>query len=96
MSDFCAGQEVLWKFTPEQAPHFGGLWEAAVKNLRKHMRRIVGEVKLTYEELSTILAQIEVCLNSCPLTPFPDAPDTTEVLTPGHFLIGQPLMALPD
>ena len=79
VSDFCAGQGVLWKFTPEQAPHFGGLWEAAVKSLKKHMRRIVGEVKLTYEELSTILTQIEACLNSHPLTPLPHTSDTTEV-----------------
>ena len=96
ISNFCASEGVQWKFTPEQAPHFGGLWEAAVKSLKKHMRRVVGEVKLTYEELSTILAQIEACLNSRPLTPLPDAADAIEVLTPGHFLIGRPLMALPD
>ena len=96
VSDFCVGQRVQWKFTPEQAPHFGRLWEAAVKRLKKCMRQIMGEVKLTYEELSTILAQMEACLNSCPLTALPGPSDTTEVLTPGHFLIGRPLMALPD
>ena len=41
--------------------------------------------------------EIEACLNSRPLTPIntPDD-DSVEVLTPGHFLIGQPLCALPD
>ena len=29
--DFCTAQNIRWKFTPEHAPHFGGLWEAAVK-----------------------------------------------------------------
>lgn len=51
----------------------------------------------TYEELTTILAQVEACLNSQPLVPLSSADkDGVEVLTPGHFLIGQPLSALPD
>ena len=77
-------------------PHFGGLWEASVKSFKQHLRRVVGEVKLTYEELATTLAQIEACLNSRPLTPMPEDSEGLEVLTPGHFLIGKPLTALPD
>ena len=49
-----------------------------------------------FEELSTLLTQIEACLNSRPLVPFPGDDDGIEALTPGHFLIGQPLQALPD
>ena len=57
----------------------------------------MGSVRFTYEELTTVLAQVEACLNSRPLAPMwllDD--DAIEVLTPGHFLIGQPLCALPD
>ena len=67
-----------------------------MKSFKAHLKRIVGEVKLTYEELATTLAQIEACLNSRPLTPLPESSDALEVLTPGHFLIGKPLTALPD
>ena len=43
------------------------------------------------------MAQIEVCLNSRPLPPLTSADDEgIEVLTPGHFLIGWPIEALPD
>ena len=63
---------------PEHAPHFGGLWEAAVKSFKLHLRRVVGEARLTYEELTTILAQIEACLNSRPLTPLPEPSDSLE------------------
>ena len=96
VEDFCSSQNISWKFTPEHAPHFGGLWEAAVKSFKTHIRKILGEVKLNFEELSTVLTQVEACLNSRPLTPIPDSSDALEVLTPGHFLIGRPLTALPD
>ena len=97
VSDFCAMQGIKWEFIPERAPHFGGLWEATVKSFKRHFSRVVGEVKLTFEEATTVLAQIEACLNSRPLTPLPSAEDKgIEVLTPGHFLIGRPIEALPD
>ena len=50
---------------------------------------------MSFEELTTILTQIEACLNSWPLTPIPSEDDGIEVLTPGHFLIGQSLEAIP-
>lgn len=97
ISNFCSSQNIVWKFIPERAPHFGGLWEAAVKSFKKHLSRVVGEVKLTFEELTTVLAQIEACLNSRPLTALPCVEDSeVAALTPGHFLIGRPLEALPD
>ena len=65
---------------------FGGLWDAAVKSMKLHFRRVIGE---TYEELITVLSQIESCLNSRPLTPLPrpnkEDSDGIEALTPGHF-----------
>jgi hypothetical protein len=96
VTDFCTSQGIVWDFIPERAPHFGGLWEAAVKSLKKHLARIVGNAKLNFEELSTVLCQIEACLNSRPLVPLPNDEDGIEALTPGHFLIGRPLEAIPN
>ena len=96
ISDFCAVQNITWRFIPERTPHFGGLWEAVVKSMKTHLKRVVGETKLTFEEFSTVLCQVEACLNSRPLAPLPCDGDTIEPLTPGHFLIGRPLEALPD
>ena len=96
LSDFCADEGICWRFVPEHAPHFGGLWEAAVKSFKHHFRRIVGDVRLTFEELTTTLAQIEACLNSRPLVPLPAPEEGMEVLTAGHFLVGRPLTSLPD
>ena len=64
--------------------------------MKAHLRRVLGSVRLTYEELSTVLVQVEACLNSCPLVPLPADDDGIGALTPGHFLVGRPLEALPD
>lgn len=48
------------------------------------------------EELNTLLCQIEACVNSRPITPLNNDPSEPEALTPGHFLIGGPLLLLPE
>ncbi|KMQ88162.1 hypothetical protein RF55_12394 [Lasius niger] len=91
-----ATQGIKWHFNPPAAPHFGGLWEAAVKSTKPHLRRVIGEATLTFEEMSTFLAQVEACLNSRPLHALSDDPDDISALTPGHLLIGAPLLAVPE
>ncbi|XP_071580189.1 uncharacterized protein [Temnothorax nylanderi] len=87
---------IRWHFNPPAAPHFGGLWEAAVKSTKFHLRRVIGETTLTFEEMATFLAQVEACLYSRPLQALSDDPDDVTALTPGHFLIGAPLLAAPE
>lgn len=86
---------VKWSFIPPYAPHFGGLWEAAVKSFKYHFLRVVGSTTLTFEEMSTLAAQIESCLNSRPLCAISSDDKDTMPITPGHFLIGDELLALP-
>lgn len=85
----------VWHFNPPSAPHFGGLWEAAVRSTKRLLVRIIGTHVFTFEEFSTILSRIEAILNSRPLTPASNDPHDLDCLTPGHFLIGQPLLTVP-
>lgn len=65
--------------------------------MKLHLKRIVFNVKLTFEELMTVLAQVEACMNSRPLTPLEsNGEEGIEALTPGHFLVGKPLTSIPD
>ena len=96
VSQFCTSQKIVWKFIPERSPHFGGLWESCVKSVKYHLKRVLADVKLTFEEYATVLTQVEACLNSRPLVALSCDDDGFDALTPGHFLIGRPLEALPD
>ncbi|XP_029158737.1 uncharacterized protein LOC114931013, partial [Nylanderia fulva] len=96
IATFAAQERIRWRFNPPAAPNFGGLWEAAVKAMKHHLRRVIGDATLTYEEMTTLLAQIEACLNSRPLQPLSDDPEDVAALTPGHFLVGSALSAIPE
>lgn len=85
-----------WHFSPPLSPHFNGLAESAIRSLKHHIRRVVGESTLTFEELTTVLAKVEACLNSRPICPMSSDPADFDVLTPGHFLIGEPLTIIPQ
>ena len=59
VSQFCSSKGIDWRFIPERAPHFGGLWESTVKSMKIHLTKVTTNMKLTYEEASTVLTQIE-------------------------------------
>lgn len=57
--------------------------------MKYHLKRVTRDTTLTYEELATLLTKIEAVLNSRPLCPLTEDPNDLNVLTPGHFLVGQ-------
>ena len=73
---------------PPGAPHYGGLWESGVKLAKAHLRRVMGNNVLTYEELSTLLCDIEAILIST------DVLDL-RTLTPAMMVTGKEMQYLP-
>ncbi|CAB3241720.1 unnamed protein product [Arctia plantaginis] len=63
----CKNNYIKFMFIPSYSPEFGGLWEAGVKSVKHHLKRVVGNLCLTYEEFNTVMVQIEGVLNSRPL-----------------------------
>ncbi|XP_053964178.1 uncharacterized protein LOC128867103 [Anastrepha ludens] len=92
----CLNNGFDWRFIPPRSPHFGGLWEAAVKMAKQHLYRTLGSAILSFDELRTLVCQISAIINSRPLVPLSENPEDLDVLTPGHFLIGGPLTAAPE
>ncbi|XP_055623753.1 uncharacterized protein LOC129767157 [Toxorhynchites rutilus septentrionalis] len=93
---FCVDEHITWHLNPPKTPHFGGLWEAAVKTAKLQLYRQLGNSRVSFEDLSTILAEIEAAMNSRPLVPMTEDPEDYNVITPAHFLIGSSMHAIPD
>ncbi|XP_076660338.1 uncharacterized protein LOC143363666 [Halictus rubicundus] len=96
VNHFITDKGISWHFMPALSPHFGGLWEAAVKSLKHHLKRVVGDELFTYEQFATFVTEIEAILNSRPLTPLSSDPNDPLSLTPGHFLIGTTITSVPE
>ena len=91
-----ADEGTSWSFNAPGAPHFGGIWEAAVKSVKHHLRRVLGTHKLTFEEFYTLLKQIESCLNSRPLIPLTEDPSDNLFLSPSVILTQAESSILPE
>lgn len=94
MKNAASKENICFHFNVASAPHFGGLWEAGIKSVKTHLARVVGEQILSFEELYTVIVQIESYLNSRPLTSMSSDPNDFSILTPGHFLNLEPLSAV--
>lgn len=55
----------------------------------------MGRASLSFEEMTSLLAEVEATINSQPLTFVYNEPDEPQPLTPAHFLIGSRLCSLP-
>ncbi|KAH8306790.1 hypothetical protein KR018_002185, partial [Drosophila ironensis] len=81
LQEMAAERGVVWEFIPPRAPHFGGLWEAAVKAAQHRLVRGAGCANLTHDELAMHLVDVEAILNSRPLVAGGEDPSDGEVLT---------------
>ena len=59
-----------------------------IRSIKGAVRKSLGVRCLSRSELETTLHEIEMCINSRPLTFVGDEPDVSNPLTPSHFLIG--------
>uniref|UniRef100_A0A1X7T5G3 Uncharacterized protein n=1 Tax=Amphimedon queenslandica TaxID=400682 RepID=A0A1X7T5G3_AMPQE len=71
------------------------MFQRLVGSMKHCFRKTVGKSKLTFDELSTAITDVEGVLNSTPLS-FVSTEDLKEPLTPAHFLLGRRSPSLPD
>ena len=90
-----AGLRVEWVFNIERAPWWGGIFERMVQSTECCLRKVIGRARLKYEELLTVIIEVEAIVNSRPLS-YVSPNDLEEPLTPSHLLVGCQLTSLPD
>ena len=64
------------------------MFERMVRSTKRCLKKVVGQRKLTYEELLTVLIEVEVVINNRPLT-YVDENDLDQILTPSHLFCGR-------
>jgi len=95
VQQFYSENGIKWKFIVPRAAWWGGWWERLVGLTKQCLRKSLGRASLDEESLSTVLIGVEAALNSRPLVYEEGELDDEEALTPGHFLIGHKLTAIP-
>ena len=58
---------IKWQFLVEAAPWWGEFWERLVQTVKQSMRSILFKSTVTYDDLETIIIQIESIINCRPL-----------------------------
>lgn len=66
-----------------------------MRSVKECLKRVLGKALLGFEELATMLTEVEAVLNSRPLSYVHDDASEPEPLTPSHFLTGKRLTLLP-
>ena len=81
-----------WKFILGRSPWWGAFYERLVKVVKDSLHKVVKNARLSYDELITVLIEIEAVINSRPLT-YLSEESNTEAITPFHLLHGRNIAA---
>ena len=76
-------------FNLVKAPWWGRLFERLVKSTKRCLRKMIGQARLSVDEMHTAILEVESILNSRPFS-YTSSDDTEEPLTPYHLLVGRP------
>ena len=91
MRKFVLNKNIAWHYNVPTASWWGGFFEVCVKLVKRCLKKVLGNAKLSYEELESVLIETEGVLNSRPLTYVYD--ELSEApLTPSHLVIGRRLL----
>ena len=83
---------IKWHYIIEASPWWGGFWERLAQTVKRTLRKILGRATVNYEDLLTIINEIEGMINSRPLV-YVNTDDVHEILTPEHLIYGRLILS---
>jgi hypothetical protein len=94
---FLTNKGVVWDFITEKAPWHGGFWERLIKSTKRCLKKSMGKTFLSFEEMRTMLVEIESTLNNRPLTyVYDDNEGVSFPLTPSCLIYGRRIATTPN
>ena len=89
-------QPIEFRFQAPLAPWWGGHFERHVQSLKKVLRVTLGNQRVGFDEMLTLMTQAEGMINSRPLTAVSQDPRDPLPITPAHLTIARGIRQVPD
>ena len=93
--DFAVLHKMRWIFTTPLSPHQGGIYESLIKQTKRALLVAVGNQVLSWNEMSTVFAEVKSLVNSLPLGYSSVDPNDPQTITPNHLLLGRASPSVP-
>ena len=95
VKEFSESKRISWKVNLQVSPWQGGHYEGMVRSIKRCLRKVLGTSLISFDELATVVTELECILNSRPLSYMYDELGG-EVLSPSHLFVGRRLLSLPS
>lgn len=94
---YFVNQRISWNFIIERAPWWGGFWERLVRSVKTPLKKVLGRATLNFEQLRTLMVEIESVINARPITyVYDDTNSISYPLTPSDLVYGRRVTLTPN
>jgi len=83
---FSVNRRIEWSFNPPQASHFGGVYERMIRTIRRVLEAVLRTQCLTHPSLCTLMCEVELAVNSRPLSAVTSDTGSLDIITPNKLL----------
>ena len=89
LQDHLAREDITWQFNLSRSPWWGGMYERLIQDVKKTLYKTLRRTTLSFEQLETVIIDMEKHLNNRPLTYLESDGGEEQVLTPNVLMWGQ-------
>ena len=91
LNNFLSCNDINWKYILPLSPWWGEFYERLICIVKSTLRKVLGKSRLNYEELSTIMTEVEGVTNTGSSTYLIHDDDIASI-TPSHLIIERTLL----